>query len=195
MPRRHQRPGLQRGAPARHREGSSLRFWRMFICTWYWISGSSEMCCRACKGAHSSFAMRTTSSWSASGKTTHARLWTCYRSDSDDSAQPCTLTKRAWFASCGQRVDGHEPDGFGAELRLDQLARASLELPQLLGVLRRVRRRAGHPARKRKSALAIAHFFCAGQRFGVESCPLGRERPRAFNRSAAPGGTGRRLVN
>ena len=37
--------------PARHREGSSLRFWRMFICTWYSISGSSEMCCRACKGA------------------------------------------------------------------------------------------------------------------------------------------------
>ena len=50
-------------------------------------------------------------------------------------------------------------------------------------------------ARRAKSVLASARFSLAGQRFGVELCPLGRERPRAFNRSPPSGGTGRRTFN
>ncbi len=46
-----------------------------------------------------------------------------------------------------------------------------------------------------KSALASARFSLAGQRFGVERCPPGGERPRAFNRLAPSGGTGRRTFN
>ena len=50
-------------------------------------------------------------------------------------------------------------------------------------------------AQRAKSALACARFSRAGKRFGVECWPVGRERPRAFNRSAPAGGTGRRTVN
>jgi hypothetical protein len=50
-------------------------------------------------------------------------------------------------------------------------------------------------AQRAKSALACARFSVAGQRFGVELCPPGRERPRAFNSSAPSGGTGRRTFN
>ncbi len=46
-----------------------------------------------------------------------------------------------------------------------------------------------------KSALASARFSRAGQRFSVELCPPGRERPSAFNSSAPSGGTGRRTFN
>ena len=50
-------------------------------------------------------------------------------------------------------------------------------------------------AQRANSALASARFSHAGQRFGVELCPPGRERPRAFNSSAPSGGTGRRSFN
>lgn len=50
-------------------------------------------------------------------------------------------------------------------------------------------------AQRAKSALASARFSLAGQRFGVELCPPGRERPRAFNSTAPSGGTGRRSFN